>query len=199
MQRQGEDEVMSINSVLIKDKETLKLFCSLKSHPENLTNEMVRKLGKVYLESYPNNRNFLDKIFIPHNNQNLATKLCACNKPTAYERWRYLAEYYKHLPNNPGKLANLLIQIFSCAFNKHVSLSVSGHDITFSPRFVSIQLTGIVGDYYARQFYAKLNKHNLIEKHIDSQETLRRCIDESVEEEEEQEEKNEGIPLIEFK
>lgn len=128
----------------------------LNNNPNNLTNEDIQAIGKKYLQKKSIFSFFLKTSTL----DTFAEKLKEYNAENeAYQKWLYLAELYKELPNKDNLIANEIRSIFGTAFNlkesycKRLSL--------LHPRTVSQLFTKVIDEYFNRKnkFIANDDNH----------------------------------------
>ncbi len=146
---------------LLENEALVKAFSVIENNPNGLTNELVKLLGKIYLDRYPAPRGCFSRLFSAHNNQPAATDLINCKLSNPYELWEYLAKTIEKLPEIKGRLGRTITNLFLYAFNVAVWDTISsdnrGEEATLPPSLHATQLRGISNTYYAKQFLNELN------------------------------------------
>ncbi len=143
----------------------IKEFSALYDNPDVLSNEMIKKIGDLYLAQYPRNRGTFISFFNPHDNQSMAEKLQQCHADTPFERWNLLIDVVGTLPNMRGKLANTILHMFVHSFQMpiytYVLSDARGNLASLPSDLMVVQLRGIANTYYANHFQQELNQLHL--------------------------------------
>lgn len=143
---------------------------SLEGHPENLTNDHIKKIGESYTNRYGEQplSGWMSLYKAPHTNHPIANTLINYNEPTEpFEKWYFLADQYAELPNNNGNLAKELRRLFKKSFKQKVrieavdphmakyagfTLPLTKQPISLDTETVSLLMKGMVDHYYLEQY-----------------------------------------------
>lgn len=135
----------SKETLLNKNNRLYEYYC-IKDNPEALTNELVRAIGKFYLEDYSN---WSGNLF--HSNHALAKRLICCNENDSYSRWLLLKDVYEQLQNTSGNLGATLVFLTVHAFNARVMFLAGTGPFApiYTPSGVAYQLQSAITGFYA--------------------------------------------------